>query len=180
MIYVTSDLHFCHDREFLYGPRGFASCAEMNEAIVKNWNALIKWDDEVYVLGDLMLKDDRLGIYYWNQLVGKKHIILGNHDTDTRIELYKQCHDTVVEGHAMRLKYGNNTIMLSHYPMLVGDKHEEGKSLKNCVINLCGHVHTKDKFYNWDKGLIYHVELDAHENKPVSIEQIMDDIRKKI
>ena len=180
MIYVTSDLHFCHDRDFVYGSRGFASCAEMNEAIVKNWNKLIKWDDEVYVLGDLMLKDDKLGMYYWNQLVGKKHVILGNHDTDARIELYKQSHDTVVEGHAMKLKYDHNTFMLSHYAMLVGDKHEEDKPLKNCVISLCGHVHTEDKFYDWDKGLIYHVELDAHENKPVSIEQIIEDIRKKL
>ena len=177
MIYVTSDLHFCHDKEFLYKPRGFASCAEMNEAIVRNWNNIITPDDDVYVLGDLMLKDDNLGIYYWDQLVGKKHVILGNHDTDARIELYKECHDTVVEGFAVRLKYEQNTFFLSHYPTLVGDKREEGKPLKNCVINLCGHVHTKDKFYDWDKGLIYHVELDAHENKPVSIERIFEDIR---
>ena len=177
MIYVTSDLHFCHDKDFVYGSRGFASCAEMNEAIVKNWNKLIKWDDEVYVLGDLMLKDDKLGMYYWNQLVGKKHVILGNHDTDARIELYRQSHDTVVEGHAMKLKYDHNTFMLSHYAMLVGDKHEEDKPLRNCVINLCGHTHTKDKFADIDKGLIYHVELDAHDMRPVGIDQVIDDIR---
>ncbi len=176
MIYITADLHFCHDKEFLYGPRGFTSCADMNEAIVKNWNEIITPEDDVYVLGDLMLKDDNLGLYYWDKLVGKKHVILGNHDTDTRIELYKDCHDTVVEGFALRMKYGQNTFFLSHYPTLVGDNHEEGKPLKNCVINLCGHVHTKDKFYDWDKGLIYHVELDAHDNKPVSLEQIIEDI----
>lgn len=132
------------------------------------------------MLGDLMLVDNVQGIKLWNQLVGKKHVILGNHDTDARIELYKHCHDTVVEGFAVRLKYEQNSFFLSHYPSLVGDKHEEGKPLKNCVINLCGHVHTKDKFYDWDKGLIYHVEIDAHENKPISIEKIIEDIRKRL
>ena len=32
-IWFTSDLHFCHDRDFIYGPRGFKSVQEMNEAI---------------------------------------------------------------------------------------------------------------------------------------------------
>lgn len=57
MIYLTSDLHFCHDKDFIYGARGFDSVDDMNAAIIENWNALINDDDEVYVLGDLMLKD---------------------------------------------------------------------------------------------------------------------------
>ena len=31
-IFVTSDLHFNHDKEFLYGPRNCLSVEEMNEA----------------------------------------------------------------------------------------------------------------------------------------------------
>ncbi len=177
MIYFTSDLHLCHDREFIYGPRGFKSVYEMNETIVKNWNELITWEDEVYVLGDIMLNDISQGLKYWNQLVGTKHIILGNHDTDTRIGLYGQCHNTTVEGFAMRMKCENNTFFLSHYPTLVGNNHEEDKPLRNCVINLCGHTHTKDRFADIDKGLIYHVELDAHDMRPVGIDQVIDDIR---
>ena len=34
-IWLTSDLHFCHNRDFIYEPRGFASVHEMNEAIIK-------------------------------------------------------------------------------------------------------------------------------------------------
>ena len=61
-IFVTSDLHFCHDRDFLYEPRGFKSVHEMNEAIVKNWNSIIQPEDDVYVLGDLMLNDNDRGL----------------------------------------------------------------------------------------------------------------------
>ena len=47
MIYVTSDLHFNHDKFFCYVPRGFQSVEEMNNAIVKRWNAVITDEDDV-------------------------------------------------------------------------------------------------------------------------------------
>lgn len=39
---------------------------------------------------------------------------------------------------------------------------------------------TQDKFQDFNKGLIYHVELDAHNNKPVLIDNIIEDIQNKI
>ena len=38
-IFVTSDLHFGHDRGFLYEPRGFNSPEEHDKGIIKNLNA---------------------------------------------------------------------------------------------------------------------------------------------
>ena len=60
-IYLTSDLHFCHNREFLYKPRGFDSVWDMNKVIVESWNKVVGADDDVYVLGDLMLNDNDEG-----------------------------------------------------------------------------------------------------------------------
>ena len=37
-IFITSDLHFNHDKDFIWKERGFSNVNEMNEAIVKNWN----------------------------------------------------------------------------------------------------------------------------------------------
>lgn len=179
MIYFTSDLHFCHDREFIYGPRGFKSVYEMNDTIIKNWNEMITWDDEVYVLGDIMLNDISQGLKCWNQLVGRKHIILGNHDVGTRPDQYKECHDTIVEGYAMPLRVDHRHLFLSHYPT-ISDHYERGDSFRDCEINLCGHTHTNDRFADFDKGMIYHVELDAHDNRPVSIGRIIEDIKKRI
>lgn len=53
-IFLTSDLHFNHDREFIYGPRGFKSVEEMNEALIKNWNGTVTNEDDVYVLGGFL------------------------------------------------------------------------------------------------------------------------------
>ena len=51
-IWFTSDLHFNHDKEFLYKPRGFHNVIEMNESIIEVYNKFISKDDIVYILGD--------------------------------------------------------------------------------------------------------------------------------
>ena len=48
-IWVTSDWHFCHNRQFVYVPRGFSSIQEMNEAILTNHNNIVDANDDVYV-----------------------------------------------------------------------------------------------------------------------------------
>ncbi len=179
MIYLTSDLHFCHDKDFIYGARGFDSADDMNRAIIENWNSIINDDDEVYVLGDLMLKDNETGLQCWNELKGIKHVILGNHDSNARIELYKDCPNTDILGYAAPLRYKGYEFLLTHYPTLSAN-YDDDKDLKEKVINICGHVHTKDKFFDWDKGIIYHVELDAHDNKPITIDQVLSDIKAKL
>ena len=84
-IWLCSDLHFGHDKEFLYGPRGFDSIEEHDKTIIKNWNELVSWDDEVWLLGDCMLGDNESGCRKLNQLAGNIRIITGNHDTATPI-----------------------------------------------------------------------------------------------
>ena len=49
-ICITSDWHFCHDRDFLYAPRGFHSVWEMNKELVARYNEVVDRDDDVYVL----------------------------------------------------------------------------------------------------------------------------------
>ena len=177
MIYFTSDLHFCHDKDFIYGPRGFKSVGEMNDAIIKNWNSIVTPADTVYVLGDIMLKDNKNGLKCWEKLVGKKCVILGNHDSNPRVDCYRNSPDTEILGYAVPFKYGKYHFYLSHYPSLTAN-YDQDDPLSMQVINLCGHTHTKDRFSDMDKGLIYHVELDAHDNKPVSIDKILEDIKK--
>ena len=84
-IWFTSDTHFGHKKEFLFGPRGFTSSEEHDAAIIEKWNSMIDPCDEVYHLGDIMLGDNEYGIKCLEQLNGRIHIIIGNHDTDTRI-----------------------------------------------------------------------------------------------
>lgn len=174
--WFTSDLHFCHNKPFVYEPRGFSSIYEMNETIVANWNEVVDSEDDVYVLGDLMLVDNEAGAKYIKSLKGKLHIILGNHDTDNRIELYNDFYNVVEITYAKILKIGGLRFFLCHYPVLCGNYDDNEKPLNRRLISLCGHTHTKDPFADWSKGNIYHVELDAHNNELVSFEEIKEDL----
>lgn len=149
----------------------------MNWAIVKNWNDTVDFDDDVYVLGDLMLNDNDAAMAYIKQLKGHIHVIRGNHDTDTRMELYRDCYNIVEVCEAKYLKAEGMMFFLSHYPCLCSN-HDEGKPLPKICISLCGHTHTKDKLVDMDKGMIYHVEVDAHNCTPVSLTQVIKDIEE--
>ena len=177
MIYFTSDLHFCHDRPFMFNPRGFTNIKDHDEAIVKNWNAIVDDEDEVYILGDLMLIDNEKGLSYVRQLKGKLHIILGNHDTAQRVTLYKSLSNVVEVVYASYLRYKDRDFYLSHYPTIVGDMDHPRRS-KKIVYNLFGHTHQPTNFFN-DVFFIYHVGLDSHQNQPVSIDQIIEDCQAK-
>ena len=175
-VWFSSDFHFCHDKQFLYGPRGFESIIEHDEAIIQNWNELVKPHDDVYILGDLMLNNDIRGAQCVQRLNGILHIVLGNHDTETRANKYCGFWNVESIKLAERRKFGGLNFFLCHYPTLCGNLDND-KPLKARVINLCGHTHTRYKFEDINKGLIYHVELDAHGNKPVALDQIIEDIK---
>lgn len=119
-IFFTSDLHFNHDRGFVYGPRGFKSVKEMNETLIKNWNETVTNQDVIYVLGDFFLGTDEEFIYQTiKRLNGEIHLIYGNHDTPKKIELYKNTYGRIYcEGYATKIKYKKREFYLSHYPTL--------------------------------------------------------------
>ena len=71
MIWFTSDLHFGHDREFIWGARGYTSVDEMNDIQIAKWNLLINEDDDVYVLGDLSLGSHNNILEFIPKLKGK-------------------------------------------------------------------------------------------------------------
>ena len=175
MIYFTSDLHFGHNKPFLYEPRGFASIEEHDRVIIDNWNSIVKPEDEVYVLGDMMLVDNEHGMECVGALHGRIKVIFGNHDTSTRRSLYLAAPTIEVMGFAHQIKYGKYHFYLSHYPTSVGNYDDE--IIHNKFYCLCGHTHTQDKFKDFASFKSYHVELDAHNNYPVSIETIIQDIK---
>ena len=176
-IWLTSDLHFGHDREFIWGPRGFKNVHEMNEAIIKNWNTAIVPEDEVYVLGDLMLGDNDTGIKMIKQLKGTIHIVLGNHDTKARIEMYQECYNVADIQYATVIKFKGYSFYLSHYPTITSNLEKEFG--KHCLINLFAHTHQETNFYN-DLPFCYHIGLDSHNCTPITIEQALEDIKAEV
>lgn len=174
-IWFTSDLHFSHDRDFVWQERGFNSIQEMNEKIIENFNSVIEPDDILYILGDCMLNDNEAGEKYLSQINGKKIFIRGNHDTDTRVEeIYKKYTDEEIKWADM-IKYKKKSIYLSHYPTIVTNAGE----WHNLVLNFYGHTHQKTNFYQ-DYVNMYHVGVDSHNCYPVLIDDAIEEIKTKI
>jgi len=149
----------------------------MNETIVNNWNYVVKSDDDVYILGDIFLNDNEKGLELFNSLAGKKHIVFGNHDTDTRRELLQQCLNVVETADALRVNYDGYHFFLTHYPCHTCGLEIE--SLKQCLLNLYGHTHQKSNFFQ-DIPMMYHVGVDSHSCTPVSIDKIILDMENKV
>lgn len=149
----------------------------MNEAIVERWNNVVQPEDIVYVLGDIMLNDNDTGLKLLKSLKGDIRIVLGNHDTPTREELYKGCWNVSEVALAAKLKYRGYHFFMTHYPCITSNLEKE--SLKQCTINLYGHTHQKDNFYQ-DIPFIYHVGVDSHNCTPVHIDQIIEDMNAKV
>ena len=177
MIYLTSDLHLCHNKNFLFQPRGFSSIEEHDKAIIDNINKIVKQQDTLYILGDLLLGDNMEGEKKLHQIQCEDvRIIRGNHCTDVRVHLYEHSLGYQVLGCATLIKYKKKNFMLSHYPMLTQNM-DDGKKPWQKTWNLCGHSHTKNKFDPITHSI--HVELDAWDNKPVEIEEILELIRNE-
>ena len=177
MIYLTSDLHFGHDREFVWKVRGYDSIQAMNLAQVEKWNKVINIDDDVYVIGDLMLGDPS-NIEFIKQLNGHIHIVLGNHDTANREKMYRELSNVVeVTEVGLKLNYKKHHFVLTHYPMLTGNLEKE--SLKQMSLNLYGHTHQLNNFYN-DMPFMYHVGVDSHNGCPVLLDDIIEEMYAKV
>ena len=175
-IFLTSDLHFGHDRGFLYEPRGFSSIEDHDKAVIENWNAVVSPEDDVYILGDLMLNDNDHGVECLKQLNGNIHIIFGNHDTAARQKLYEDLGYDILRW-AEVIKYKKYHFYLSHYPTFTGNLDAE--SLHQCAINLYGHTHQQHNFYQ-DIPFMYHVGCDSHNNTPILLDDILDEIKAKV
>lgn len=177
--FATSDLHIGHNREFVWEDRGFSSIEEHDRALVENWNSLISPEDTVYILGDVMLKDTEYGIPILKSLNGNLHIIRGNHDTEEKIKLYLQCDNVLSVDAALYVKYpevGGYTFYLSHYPTLISANHSSVKSMKHAVINLFGHTHQTERFFEGNPYM-YCCGLDAHNMRPVDFDEIIEEVR---
>lgn len=176
-IYFTSDLHFGHNKEFLYSSRGFNSIEKHNETVFNNINSLVTNEDDLYILGDLMLNDNEKGLELISKLNGKIHIILGNHDTDARQQLYKTLPNVVEICYATILKYKKAHFYLSHYPTITANPIDDSPWHKN-LISLFGHTHQQNNFYYDNNPYMYHVGLDSHNCFPIEIEDIVNEIRE--
>jgi calcineurin-like phosphoesterase family protein len=179
--FMTSDLHFRHNKKEIYGPRGFESIEEHDDTIVKNWNETVGKDDIVYVLGDVAMgTDEEEIIKKISSLNGTLYILLGNHDTTNKCKIYEKCPNVVIHQNVYTdiIKSGKWSFYLSHCPTIVtGNILISGKEPRRICLH--GHTHSKDRFEHIQYAC-YNIALDAHDNRPVNIEDIKNEVRDKI
>lgn len=136
--WFISDTHFNHENILKFKnfdgslQRNFDSISEMNELIIKNWNEVVKPEDKVYHLGDVIMGNHVEYDLILSRLNGKKRLILGNHDEGKLRFLSK--HFQKVSG-ARHLNIGDFKCVLSHVPL-----HP------HCItrfgnLNIHGHLH---------------------------------------
>ena len=171
-IFVTSDTHFGHDREFLWGPRGFMSHVDHDKEVIRRWNETVQPDDVIYHLGDVMLGDNAYGIGCLEQLNGQIKIIPGNHDTASRLSLYKLLPNVEVLGLAEMIKYKKYNFYLSHHPTMTSNL-EKAPYLRMHLINLYGHTHQQKPFYQ-DIPFMFHVGMDSNNCTPILLDDAIE------
>ena len=63
MIFFTADTHFGHNNVIRFCNRPFSSAAEMDEVMIRNWNARVTGGDTVYILGDMFFRSTNCLLY---------------------------------------------------------------------------------------------------------------------
>lgn len=170
-VWFTSDLHFWHKNICKYCNRPFNAVEEMNEALVTNWNSVVKDDDVVFILGDLGFCGYEKLAPYIARLKGKKYLVQGNHDSDKivaklweadLIEEYYKLTTITVEGDP---EIPSQVLTLCHFPMIDWYDKERGAWMVH------GHQHQLPgtpscSVMHWDVG------VDKNNLTPISFEQL--------
>lgn len=163
-MFFTSDPHFGHKNILKYTNRGhyFNDVDEHDAILVENWNNVVRPKDEIYCLGDFALCSDERRDLITDQLNGKIHLILGNHDKKLTRNFVNKFESVQ---HYKEITRFRPNIILFHYAMRVWNKSHYGN------WQLYGHSHGMLPEFN---GILQmDVGIDCHpEYKPFHYDEI--------
>ena len=200
-LFFVSDLHLNHDKEFLWGKRGYQSSSEHIEGLLSRL-AEIADDDTVLInLGDSTFRDpkhemfDRLAALPFH----KHYHVWGNHPSGAKqayqkavrslipnvwsdnVEVYPADFKNVTfVGWQALFSYQRQMIHAQHFPLEIWDE------MKNGVWHVCGHSHGSLDKTNGDvvtNGKIMDVgiesALDNFGDSVVSFDQVNQFMAKR-
>lgn len=166
--FFISDTHFFHKNIIQYSSRPFSSVEEMNEAMINNWNDMVKPNDEVYHLGDVSFSDYKNTKTLLRRLNGNINIILGNHDK----VIIKNDKDLISSKTISTIQHykeirANPMIVLFHFGCRVWNQSHRGSIL--CY----GHSH--GSLLPFGKSVDVGVDCKeiTDEYRPISIEELL-------
>lgn len=173
MIFFTADTHFGHANIIELCHRPFSCIEEMDETLVHNWNAKIKGNDTVYILGDMFFRSTNPESIL-KRLKGKKKLVIGNHDGSwmTKVNVTNYF---VSVNHYLEVSDGKRNLVLCHYPLLTW-KHEK----KSFMIH--GHIHADKSADFWPsiarRNNILNAGVDINGFQPVTFDELVENNRR--
>lgn len=157
--HFIGDTHLGHGKILVFEKeaRPFSSVEEMNETIIERWNSVVRPNDLVWHLGDVLFGSENFSLLA--RLNGKKRLVMGNHDhhpTALYLEHFEGVYGAVKE-------YG---MIYTHIPI-------HPNQFYRFKANIHGHLHSdqlEDKRY---------VNVSAEQNNltPISLEEIMERLK---
>lgn len=170
--WVIGDTHFGH--RALTGERAdksrhqirpFDTVAEMDEAMIERWNAVVKQHDTVYHLGDVNIPARSLALV--GRLNGRKILVKGNHDIFP-IENYLEYFEDI-----RAYKVYKHKILLSHMPVHPGQ-------FPRFSANIHGHLHerTVTNLFGLIDPRYYCVSVEQTNYAPVNLDEVVDKLEK--
>lgn len=142
MIYYTADLHLGHANVIRHCSRPFQNADEMDAVLIKKWNAKVHRDDTVYIVGDFLFRAKKPAEEYLAGLIGKKHLIIGNHDKTwmNKVDL-SQWFESVSP--MLFITDAGIPVTLCHYPMMSWPGISKGGYM------VYGHIHNNTDADYW-------------------------------
>lgn len=183
-VWFSADTHFCHDK--VARLRGFPGSEEHDEAVIANWNQVVRPGELVWHLGDVGLGSETRVLKQAARLNGRLQLVTGNHDPcwpghrEARkhqrrwLEVFES-----VQAFA-RTRIDGRLVLLSHFPYR-GDhteteRHAQFRLRDEGEWLIHGHTHA---YAQADpRSRLVHAGLDAWELRPVSDGAIGDVLRQ--
>lgn len=135
MIYFIADTHFGHENIIRLCERPFKSIAEMDSYMVSAWNAKVKDEDTVYILGDFAFRSQEPQ-RYGRACRGHKILIKGNHDIkNMKNNSFTSCFEAMYD--MLDIVIGNERFIMCHYPIA------EWSGYYHHAWHIYGHIHNK-------------------------------------
>lgn len=173
MIFYTADSHFGHRNILRFCDRPYETIEEMDRDLIARWNGKVTGNDTVYVLGDMFFRSENPAEIL-SRLKGKKHLIVGNHDSSwmSKVDLEKHFLSVSL---MMDLSGGKTGVTLCHYPLLTW-KHAK----RTYMIH--GHIHKDTTFEIWpmiaSNSHILNAGVDINNFEPVTFEELLQNNTK--
>lgn len=142
MRYYIADCHFFHGTlNTKMDKRGFESVESMNEYMIRKWNAKVRHNDEVVIIGDFSWGNAEETNKLLNKLHGRLYLIQGNHDRFLSNGNYNASRFVWIKPYA-EMRDDGRKVVLCHYPiMCYNGQYRLDEKGKPKTYMLYGHVH---------------------------------------